>query len=54
MALLAPESGAGLHLKALARTSRVFSDPTVIPRLLAAASADELFSILAAEDARYG
>jgi PTS system nitrogen regulatory IIA component len=54
IALLAPENGAGLHLKALARTSRVFSDPTVAPRLLAASSADELYSILAAEDARYG
>jgi PTS system nitrogen regulatory IIA component len=54
VALLAPENGAGLHLKALARTSRIFSDATVTPRLLAATSADELFSILAAEDARYG
>ena len=53
-ALLAPENGAGLHLKALARTSRVFSDPTVSQRLLAAVDGDELFSILAAEDARYG
>ncbi len=54
IALLAPENGAGLHLKALARTSRIFSDATVAPRLMAAKSADELFSILAAEDARYG
>jgi PTS system nitrogen regulatory IIA component len=54
MALLAPESGAGLHLKALARTSRVFADVTLIPRLLAAGSAAELFDIVAAEDARYG
>jgi PTS system nitrogen regulatory IIA component len=54
VALLAPENGAGLHLKALARTSRVFSDPTIAERLIAAPSADELFSILASEDARYG
>jgi PTS system nitrogen regulatory IIA component len=54
VALLAPESGAGLHLKALARTSRIFSDPTLMQRLLAASSADQLFAVLAAEDARYG
>jgi PTS system nitrogen regulatory IIA component len=54
VALLAPESAAGLHLKALARTSRIFSDATVIPRLLSAPSAPELFDVIAAEDARYG
>jgi PTS system nitrogen regulatory IIA component len=54
VALLAPESGAGLHLKALARTSRIFSDPTLMQRLIAAGSADQLFAVLAAEDARYG
>jgi PTS system nitrogen regulatory IIA component len=54
VALLAPENGAGLHLKALARTSRIFSDPTVAPRILSASSGEELFAILASEDARYG
>ncbi len=54
VALLAPESGAGLHLKALARISRIFSDTTVLPRVLAAPSAEAIFALLAAEDARYG
>lgn len=54
VAMLAPESGAGLHLKALARISRIFSDATVLNRILEAPSADAMFSILAAEDVRYG
>ncbi|MDP2340461.1 MAG: PTS sugar transporter subunit IIA [Deltaproteobacteria bacterium] len=54
VALLAPESGAGLHLKALARIARIFSDATVLPRILAAPTAEAIFSILAAEDTRYG
>ena len=52
--MLAPENGAGLHLKALARISRIFSDATVLNRILEAPSADAMFSILAAEDVRYG
>lgn len=54
VALLAPESGAGLHLKALARISRIFSDPRVLERLLAATDADAVYDVLADEDARYG
>lgn len=54
IALLAPESGASLHVKALARIARIFSDPTVHQRVVDAPSADALFAILAAEDARYG
>jgi PTS system nitrogen regulatory IIA component len=53
IALLAPEGGAGLHLKALARISRVFSDPTVATRVLEAPDADAIWDVLAAEDARY-
>jgi PTS system nitrogen regulatory IIA component len=54
IALLAPESGAALHLKALARITRIFSDMAVHQRVLAAPSANAIFGILAAEDARYG
>lgn len=54
VALLAPESGAGLHLKALARISRIFSDGRVLERLLAAADENGIYNVLAEEDARYG
>jgi PTS system nitrogen regulatory IIA component len=53
VALLAPESGAGLHLKALARISRIFSDPSVMTRIMAAADENAIFRILADEDARF-
>jgi len=53
VALLAPEGGAGLHLKALARISRIFADPDLIDRLMGATSPEGLFSMLANEDAKY-
>jgi PTS system nitrogen regulatory IIA component len=53
LVLLAPESAGGLHLKALARISRVFSDPTFHVRLLEAPTAQAAWDVLAAEDARY-
>lgn len=52
--LLAPENAAGMHLKALARVSRVFSEPTLHARVLDAPSAEALWELLASEDARYG
>jgi PTS system nitrogen regulatory IIA component len=51
--LLAPESGAGLHLKALARISRIFSDEKVLGRVVAAGDAESIFKVLADEDARF-
>ena len=51
--LLAPESAGGLHLKALARISRLFSDPSFHSRLLKAGDRDEVYSELAAEEERY-
>lgn len=51
--LVAPESSTGAHLKALARISRVFKDPELRNRLLAAKSADEMYDIIAEEDAKY-
>ena len=53
VALLARESGAGLHLKALARISRIFSDPSVMTRVMAAVDEQDIFRILADEDARF-
>ncbi|HET6610689.1 MAG TPA: PTS sugar transporter subunit IIA [Kofleriaceae bacterium] len=51
--LVAPESSTGAHLKALARISRVFKDRALRDRLLAAATADEMYDIIAEEDAKY-
>lgn len=51
--LLAPESAGGLHLKALARISRLFSDSAFHARLLAAPDAEALWQEIAAEDGSY-
>lgn len=53
VALLAPESGASLHLKALARISRIFSQPGIVARLLAAPDEEGIFRTLADEDSRF-
>ena len=52
LVLLAPDGAAGLHLKALARASRLFKDTDFRARLLSEGSAPELWSIIRAEDAR--
>ena len=51
--LVAPESSTGAHLKALARISRVFKDPEFRRRLLAAPDAEQMFNVVADEDAKY-
>jgi len=51
--LVAPENSTGLHLKALARISRVFKDAEFRARLLRAPSAAEIFRIIAEEDAKH-
>ncbi|MBI1946900.1 MAG: PTS sugar transporter subunit IIA [Deltaproteobacteria bacterium] len=51
--LLAPESAGGLHLKALARISRVFSDASLHQRLLDAADVEGVWRAITAEDQRY-
>lgn len=51
--LLAPEHETGLHLKALARISRLCKEPGFRTRLLEAASAQEMFEVLAGEDAKF-
>lgn len=53
LTLLAPEGQAGVHLKALARASRMFKDDGFRKRLLGAdGDAKALYAIIAAEDAR--
>jgi len=49
--LLAPESAPGAHLKALARISRLFRDAGFRARLMAARTANEMYEIIAAQDA---
>ncbi len=51
-ALVAPENSAGLHLKALARISRLFKNPSFRASILAAQSANEIYSLIAQEDAK--
>jgi nitrogen PTS system EIIA component len=51
--LAAPENSAGIHLKALARISRLMKDTTFRQRLLAAASAEEIYALFAEGDERY-
>jgi PTS system nitrogen regulatory IIA component len=49
--LLAPENSAGLHLKALAKISRMLLSQSFRESLLKAASAEEIFRLLAERDA---
>jgi len=51
--LVAPENSTGVHLKALARISRLFKDPEFRTRLMAAEGAKEMFEVIADEDAKY-
>jgi nitrogen PTS system EIIA component len=51
--LVAPEESTSLHLKALARVSRLFRDTAFRERLEAAATAEELYSLIVEEDSRY-
>ena len=51
-ALVAPENSAGVHLKALARISRLFKNPRFRQSILEASSAEEIHRLIAEEDAR--
>src|ERR1700719_3534032 len=51
--LVAPEDSASLHLKALARVSRLLKESSFRERLLAAKDADELYSLIKEEDNKY-
>ncbi len=51
-ALVAPENSAGLHLKALARISRLFKNPRFRASILEAPSAAAIHALIVQEDAR--
>ncbi|MGH7839558.1 MAG: PTS sugar transporter subunit IIA [Candidatus Binataceae bacterium] len=51
--LVAPEDSASLHLKALARVSRLFRDNAFRDHLLGARDAAEIYRLILEEDARY-
>lgn len=51
--LVAPEDSSSLHLKALARVSRLFKDSGFRERLIHARDASEIFRLIVEEDSRY-
>ncbi len=51
--LVAPASSTGVHLKALARLSRLFRDPEFRQRLLAAPDSEAMYRVISEEDAKY-
>jgi len=51
-ALVAPENSAGLHLKALARISRLFKNPRFREAILKAQTPEQIYGLIAEEDAR--
>jgi PTS system nitrogen regulatory IIA component len=51
--LFAPENSAGAHLKALARISRIFKNPSFREAIQRAQSADAIYRLIEAEDAKY-
>jgi PTS system nitrogen regulatory IIA component len=51
-ALVAPENSAGVHLKALARVSRLFRSPELRDAVLAAPNAADIYRLISEEDNR--
>ena len=51
-ALLAPENSAGVHLKALARISRLFKNPAFRKAIVEAGDAKAVYDLIAGEDAK--
>jgi PTS system nitrogen regulatory IIA component len=51
--LFAPDNSAGLHLKALARISRLFKQPQFRQGILAADDGAAIFRLISEEDAKY-
>lgn len=51
-ALVAPENSAGVHLKALARISRLFKSARFREAILGAKGAEEIYQLITQEDAR--
>ena len=52
LTLLAPEGGSGLHLKALARASRLFKDADFRARLIEVDDRAKMWAMICAEDQR--
>ena len=50
--LLAPENSAGLHLKALARISRLFKNPRFRESILQAVTGTDIYELISQEDAK--
>ena len=50
--VLAPENSTGQHLKALARISRLFKNPSLRESVLRTNEADQIYSILVDEDSK--
>ncbi|MFH0812607.1 MAG: PTS sugar transporter subunit IIA [Pseudomonadota bacterium] len=51
--LIAPENSAGIHLKALARISRLLKDSGFRKNLMEAQTSQEIYDIIAQEDEKY-
>ena len=51
--LVAPEDSAGIHLKALARVSRLLKDKSFRDRLSAGGAREQLFAVIKEEDEKY-
>lgn len=51
--LVAPSNSAGVHLKALARLSRLFRDAAFRRRLIEAADSAAIYQVIVDEDAKY-
>lgn len=51
-ALVAPENSAGVHLKALARISRLFKSPQFRQAILEARTPAEIYQLISTEDSR--
>ena len=51
--LVAPENSAGVHLKALARISRLLKDPSFREKLMDGETKEDLFRIISEEDEQY-
>jgi len=51
--LVAPEDSASLHLKALARVSRLLKESSFRDHLIVAKDSDELYKLIKEEDAKY-
>ncbi len=51
-ALVAPENSAGVHLKALARVSRLFRNPELREAILKAGGSADIYRLISEEDSR--